>query len=206
MKKIFFVFFVCFSMSSFSQESDPSNVLFRMLMYDEFMDAREYHQQHSEEIVECIELFYKYKMHGSLNRPDSSAYYLERFIKEYPDAVLGDYSKIMFFTSLVNTYGEYDNYPKVIETYNLFEKWLNTSTPSADSVWREGIQPQIIRQRNIMEQVVQANVPKMKIENISGRKSSSIDMQADLLVNVGLEYNGVKGGLGLILEEDFLST
>lgn len=78
-------FIIMFIPAKLFGQEDNSLKLVRLLNNGEYLMSRDLHQQICDTISPDIDLYYKFRMAQFLNKKDSSAVYLERIFKEFPD-------------------------------------------------------------------------------------------------------------------------
>ena len=167
----------------------PQQALADMLMRNEFFEARKQRKLCGDTLDKSLELCYAFKMHGYLNRPDSSAIYLERLLKEYPDFLADRYSKVYFMNELLNLYAEMGKYSKKLEVYNIAEQIISPYLLTNDSIW--ATQQLIAISRLRREDEEKLDIPQMVVTNLSKKKEVSITFTEEPVLTGVVECNGL---------------
>ena len=167
----------------------PQQALADMLSRNEFFEARKQRKLCGDTLDKSLELCYAFKMHGYLNRPDSSAIYLERLLKEYPDFFGDRYSKVYFMNELLNLYAEMGKYSKKLEVYNIAEQIISPYLLTNDSIW--ATQQLIAISRLRREDEEKLDIPQMTVTNLSKKKETTLTFTEEPILASVIEYNGV---------------
>lgn len=160
-----------------------------MLSRNEFFKARKQRQLCGDSIDKSLELCYAFKMHGYLNRPDSSAIYLEKILKEYPDFFGDRYSKMYFINELLNMYAEMGNYSKMSDAYDIAELVIKPYLLTNDSTWAKQQLMAISQLR--CEYKEKLDIPQMTVTNLSKKKETSITFTEEPVLTSVIECNGL---------------
>lgn len=160
-----------------------------MLMRDEFFKARKQRQLCGDSIDKSLKLCYAFKMHGYLNRPDSSAIYLERMLKDYPNFFTNRETKVYFINELFDLCAEMGNYSKMLDAYNIAEQITKPYLFSNDSIWAK---QQLIAISQLRREVEgKLEIPQMKVTNLSKKKETSIAFTEEPILTSVIKCNGV---------------
>lgn len=190
MEKLFIIILVACTnvVIVWGQNADCSQVLINLLMRDDCFQARNYKQQHNDNIVEEVELFYKYKMNGFLNRPDSAAIYLERIFEKYPAFMTDNVTKLGFFNNLIGLYNETENYKKLVETYDRIEKFILAESFSDNNSWKKD---QLALLDNFrLEAKKKPHAPKIEVVRCGNDKNVTVSIQKESFITILAECNG----------------
>lgn len=71
-----------------------------------------------------------------LNKLDSAAFYLEKFIKESPSFANNESEKLFLYNLLIGVYNDAENHRKLVDTYNDVEQLIENSTFINDTIWK----------------------------------------------------------------------
>lgn len=193
MKKVFIV--TCctllFSIRFFGQNTDHCQIIANMLSRNECFQAMDYMKQYKDSILVSkeTEAIYKYKMHSFMNRPDSSAYYLDKMFKDYPYVFSNDAnSQLYFLNELVGLYNDARNYAKVIDTYTLIEQ--SVQKLPTDENWKKSQLAILAKCKEETSKCLTA--PEIKVVNLSRKNEVVVDItKKNPLINIPIECNGV---------------
>lgn len=189
MRRILILFLSFYTTSVISQNVNYSQILVDMLMRDECFQAWDYKQQYSDSIAKETELIYNYKMNGFLNRPDSSAIYLERIFDECPAIMPDETTKLAFFNNLIGLYSETENYIKLVETYDRIEQFILTESFSGNSCWKE---EQLALLNNFrLEAKKKLNTPKIGVARCESDNYVAVSIQKEPFITTLAECNGI---------------
>lgn len=137
MRRILILLFSFHSTLAVAQNVNHSQVLTDMLMQDKCFQAWDYKHLYGDSIVKETELIYNYKMSGFLNRPDSSAIYLERIFEECPAIMPDELTKLVFLNFLIGLYNETENYEKLVDVYDRAERLILTTSLGNNDIWKK---------------------------------------------------------------------
>lgn len=168
---------------------DHTQELLNLLMRDDFISARVYHQNYKDNIDEEGEIFYKYKMSYYLNKLDSAAFYLEKFIKESPSFANNESEKLFLYNLLIGVYIDAENHRKLVDTYNDVEQLIENSAFINDAIWKKN---QLMAISNFRNQAkMKLSVPSLIVTKHEN-EIEPVDLQADnAFITTNAEFNGV---------------
>lgn len=187
-----FVFSILFYATSvWGQGTNHSQVMANLLSRDECFKAMDYMKLYKDSIYSPeIQALYKFKMHGYMNRPDSSAYYLEKMLNDYPSLYLKDVTlKAYFFNVLIELYDEIGDYSKEIGVLESIEKSLNSSSLPGYESWKKEQLSTISQQKKHLRE--RMNASPMKVINLLDDKVVSVDIVKKDSMIISVKCNGV---------------
>lgn len=191
MKRLSLLFMcVCLSVNMAGQDIySQQQALADMLSRNEFFEARKQRKLCGDTLDKSLELCYAFKMHGYLNRPDSSAIYLERLLKEYPDFFGNRESKMYFANRLLDLYSDIGNYRKQLRAYDTVEEIVKSYLSGEDSIGARQHLKVISRLRQIPK--ARMGIPQMAVTNLSKKKEVSITFTEEPVLTSIIECNGL---------------
>lgn len=133
-----------------------------------------------------IELLYKFRKAQFLNKRDSLAIYLEKYVSDYYDS-LGKELVINMYTHLFSAYIELGNKDKAIFTYERIIKLWNEILPNIGNKEFDSWQTDVVNYLNYAESVKDLSPVKMK----RGKTSSCVDMKEKANPIFQAKYNGI---------------
>lgn len=167
---------------------DHTQELFNLLMCNDFFKARIYQQKNKEQIDVEGDLFYKYRMSYFLNKLDSAAIYLDKFIVKYPDFLPNESEKLYLYNLLIDLYTDTGNYNKLVDTYNDVEQLLVNLNSNSDSIWKKDQLMALSYFRNEAKKKI--NSPSLEITKIE-KKVESIDLYESAFITTIADFNGI---------------
>lgn len=184
------LFFLCTTTVG-GQNINHSQVLADLLSRDECFKAMDYMKLYKDSIFSPeIQALYKFKMHGYMNRPDSSAYYLEKMLSDYPSLYFNnDNLKAYFSNILISLYDEIGEYSKEIGVLESIEKSLNNSSIPGYESWKKEQLATICLQKKLLRE--RMNATPMRVINLSADKEVSVDIIKKDSMIIPMKCNGV---------------
>lgn len=190
--RFMFVFSILFYATSvWGQGTNHSQVMANLLSRDECFKAMDYMMLYKDSIYSPeIQALYKFKMHGYMNRPDSSAYYLEKMLNDYPSLYLKDETLKSYFSSiLIGLYDEIGEYSKALGVLESVEKSINSSTFSENESWKKQQLATISQQKKLFRERMKTS--PAQVINLFDEKDVSVDLMTESFMFVPIECNGV---------------
>lgn len=179
-----------FTVNIIGQDSySQQEALAYMLSQDKFFEVRQQRKLCGDSIDEALELCYAYKMHGYLNRPDSSAVYLNRLLKEYPHFFGNRDSKVYFANKLLELYSDMGNYSKMLDAYDTVEGVIRLYLSGSDSIWAIQQLEAISQLRKIPQ--ARRVIPQMTVTNLSLEKEVCVSFTEESILTSDIECNGI---------------
>lgn len=207
MKRLLLIVLACIITTNIvAQTKNYQWLLAEALSNDDFLMVRKYKNLCGDTIDASLNVFYHYKMYGYLNKPDSSAIYLEKALKEYPDLFSIPQTKFAYINILIELWHNLENYERLIGAYSMAEE-LTTST-NADEDWAR--QQLAFLKKLRKEAQEKMKMPKMSVKNISDNPQVTIPFTEEPVVTTNVKVNGTDcktwldtgGGVHLIMTKE----
>ena len=189
MKKVILFSVLIFSRIMCVIAQDHTQELLNLLMRDDFINARVYHQNYTDNIDEEGEIFYKYKMSYYLNKLDSAAFYLEKFMRESPSFANNESEKLFLYNLLIGLYNDAENHRKLVDTYDAVAQLIENSNSINDTVWKKNQLRAISNFRN--QAKMKISVPSLQVIKYK-KVIAPVNLQDDnAFITTNAEFNGV---------------
>jgi len=182
------LFLFCFYTLSYGQgQRNYAQELFNLLMNGRYFEAKEFKVQHRDQLQPDIDLVYNMYMASAFNKPDSTIYYLEKFLGDPRGVrtigpVVGQY-----YVGLYETYANKQQFDKAISTVERYINYLKENPYSLDP---EAIKKEIVgAQGNITLFKEKINTASI-IRIAHGEKDYKIKLKNDPNIRFDALYNG----------------
>lgn len=182
------LFILLYAVTVCGQSTNHSQVLADLLSRDECFKAMDYIKLYKNSIYSPeIQALYKFKMHGYMNRPDSSAYYLEKMLSDYPSLCLNNNNLKAYFSNiLISLYDEMGEYSKEINVLESIEKSLNSSSILGYESWKKEQLATIRQQKKLLRERT-----SLRLINLSSDKKVSVDIIKKDSMIIPVKCNGI---------------
>ena len=190
---IIVVYYILCGSYLWGQHDNHCQKLVNMVMADSCFQSIEYMEKYKEGILPSEETMalYKFKMFGFMNQPDSSIYYLEKILKDYPSIYGGKGSpaEIFFINTLLDLYYKNADYSKSLELYTSIEKGLKSSSLIENAEW---VDMQLEAIRNAKQTLLlYLKHSKPQVINVSNREETLIPLiKQSPLIAIPIRCNG----------------
>lgn len=190
--RFMFVFSILFYATTvWGQGTNHSQVMANLLSRDECFKAMDYMKLYKDSVYSPeIQALYKFKMHGYMNRPDSSAVYLEKMLNDYPSLYLKDVTLRSYFSNiLIGLYDEIGEYSKALGVFESIEKSINDSSIPGYESWKKEQLATISQQKKLLRERMKTS--PAQVINLSDKKEVSVDIIKKDSMIIPIKCNGV---------------